>query len=172
MKLVRGVAESQVDGGPRLPPSTPAEPRWADLLPGPASATLRKDAARAWASIVPELDRHGVITKVDEPVLVDACVVLARIKQCERLLSREGLTKMTDRGPAKNPLVTAVAQYRTAWARCSAELGLSPSSRSRLPWDVTDDNDDFERLLSGPRSDDSRMVAIPPGSPMGWTPPV
>jgi P27 family predicted phage terminase small subunit len=169
MRLVRGASEATVDG-PKLPPSCPTEPAWQHLLPGKANVTLRADCGRIWEALVPDLDRHGILARVDELLVVDTCICAGRIRQIERQLARDGLSVVTERGVVKHPLTAVVAAYRTQLRAYLGELGLSPSSRSRLPWDVKD-NDDFD-LFSGPRTTGDRMVAIPPGSPMGWTPPV
>lgn len=148
MRILHGASERELAGKVELPPNCPPEPRWADLLPGRQSVTLRADCGRVWRSIVPDLDRHGVLARVDELLVIDACICAARIRQCERRIAREGLTKETDRGAAKNPLTTVVAQYRTQFRVYVSELGLSPSARSRLPWDIDDAGDPLEAIFT------------------------
>ena len=146
LRVLRGTVKEAP--APRLPATCPVEPRWADLLPGRTNVTLRADCGRVWASLVPELDRHRVLARVDEVLVIDACVCVARIRQCERALAREGLTRMTEHGLAKNPLTTVVAAYRTQLRAYVAELGLSPSSRARLPWDTDDGDDELAGIFS------------------------
>lgn len=160
LRVLRGAEESTVDTGPKLPPTCPPEPRWADLLPGKANVTLRTDGGRLWASIVPELDAHGILARVDELLVVDAVICAARIRQCERLLAREGLSTVTERGVVKHPVTAVMAAYRTQFRSYVAELGLSPSSRSRLPWNVAEDQDDLERILSGPKGQPTQLLPI------------
>lgn len=145
LKVLRGTTAAPAVG---LPPSTPVEPRWSDRLPGKDSVTVRADAARVWATVVPDLDRLGLLAQVDQVLVEDLCVCVARLRQCERALSREGLTRDTERGVVKNPAATIAAQYRTQLRAYIAELGLSPSARSRLHVEPVDGLDDLERLLS------------------------
>ncbi len=149
IRVLHGDRKATRPKGPPLSPSCPQEPRWIDLLPGRDSCTLRADCGRLWAALVPELDRHGVLARVDVVLVVDAVVCAARIRQCERLLSRGGLTVETERGVVKNPVTSIVAAYRTQLRSYVGELGLSPSSRSRLPWDVAEEDDGvFSELFS------------------------
>jgi P27 family predicted phage terminase small subunit len=119
---------------PKPAPTAPKAPNWRRVLPGDSADIdhVRRDAAAEWKRVVPVLDGLGLLSIVDNTVLVDYCITWARILQCERQLSLEGLTKDTDRGPAKNPVTTIVGQYRSALRNYTAELGLGPSSRGRL----------------------------------------
>lgn len=76
-------------------------------------------------------------------VLHDYCVCVARIDQCERGLSHDGLLMLGERGWQKNGLTTIVGQYRGQLRSYIGELGLSPSARTHLdPPDGSDDDDD------------------------------
>lgn len=132
---------------PKPAPVAPKAPNWSKVLPGDTdeAAQVRRDAAAEWKRVVPVLDSLGLLSTVDNTVLVDYCITWARILQCERQLSIEGLTKETDRGPAKNPVTTIVGQYRSAMKGYTGELGLGPSSRGRLaiPGSASDDDAAF-----------------------------
>lgn len=124
--------------GAKLPPSCPDEPSWVTWFPATSGAQapdnqLCRDTAKAvWAEVVPVLDRQGLLASVDTTVLVDLCVCVARIRQCERNISSRGLWVHSERGAVKNPAATIVNGYRTQLRAYVAELGLSPSARVRL----------------------------------------
>jgi P27 family predicted phage terminase small subunit len=129
---------------PKPAPKAPTEPRWVKLLPGPLSTQIRKDAAAEWKRIVPVLDGLGLLSVVDSALLTDYCICWARLLECERTLSLEGMTKETDRGPAKHPLTTVAGQYRSALKSYVGELGLGPSSRGRLAVPGTESDGDVD----------------------------
>lgn len=92
-----------------------------------------RDVARAeWRRVVPPLDAIGLLTDVDYEALVDYCLVVARIDQCERDLSENGLWVYGERGAVKNPASTAINQLRSQLRFYIGELGLSPVARDSL----------------------------------------
>lgn len=138
--------------GLQLPSSAPAEPDWLEWFPAAARApkgeqpearALRLKAAAGmsrcravaraeWRRVVPLLDETGMLASVDRSVLVDLCVCTARIDQCERALSAEGLTWQGERGMQRHGATIIVRQYRDQLKWLVGELGLSPASRQRL----------------------------------------
>ena len=106
----------------------------------------RTVARREWRRIVPVLKKTAGLGVVDAATLHDLCVCVARIDQCERDISRNGIWVPGERGAQKNPCTTAVAAYRTQFKSYIGELGLSPSARGRLtpPEDDGDGDDVFD----------------------------
>ena len=51
----------------------------------------REVARREWRRVVPVLELTAGLAAVDAQLLLDYCICVARIDQCERALSREGL---------------------------------------------------------------------------------
>lgn len=92
----------------------------------------REVARREWRRIVPVLDAKGLIAAVDATVLADHCLVVARIDQCERDLSRNGLWVQGERGAVKNPCTTALNQLRTQLRWTCGEFALSPVARDSI----------------------------------------
>ncbi|MEU5974301.1 phage terminase small subunit P27 family [Streptomyces sp. NPDC047315] len=139
-----------VNEGVRLPPADLAEPDWTDTfadVPGDQGAVnerCRNVASREWRRVVPVLELTAGIGTVDTSTLTDYCICIARIDQCEREISVNGILMLGERGWQKNGATTIVGQYRTQLARYIGELGLSPSARGRLisPEDYGDDDDD------------------------------
>jgi len=148
-----------VNPGVTLPPAALVEPDWSVVFPASSSrdpwsvladvpqapvevARLREVAAAEWGRVVPMLSRSAGLADVDVTVLRDYCVCVARIDQCERGLSDQGLVYQSERGWVKNGLTTIVGQYRQQLRTYIGELGLSPSARARLSPAGGDDGDD------------------------------
>jgi P27 family predicted phage terminase small subunit len=102
-----------------------------------------RDVAREeWRRIVGVLDAQGLLALVDHEVLADYCRVVARIDQCERDISRNGVWVRGERGAQKNPSTTVVNQLRGQLKFYLGELGLTPVARDRLnPREADDDGD-------------------------------
>lgn len=143
----------QLKGKTRRVPQAPSgtglvEPRWADELPGKADATVRSDCARNWRLIVGDLEGRGYLSPADTRTVIDACMCQARLRQCERMISREGIVTLTERGQVLNRHVTAANGYRNALARHITDLGLSPSARARLAVPTPEEPGGAARLLT------------------------
>lgn len=143
LALVRGnPGKRAVRQGPKLAPERPLEPRWVDFFPAVRGALrgenqrARSRASAEWRWVVPVLDHHGLLTKVDRTVVVDYCICVARLDQAERDISRRGLHV----DGVRNPAVVAANQYRQQLRFYVGEFGLAPSSRGRL--DAGDGNDE------------------------------
>ncbi|MEU4967786.1 phage terminase small subunit P27 family [Streptomyces smyrnaeus] len=138
--------------GVKLPPSELAEPDWLQTFPTvrgddrlrSINTRCREVARREWRRVVPVLKLTAGLAEVDTQTVMDYCVCVARIDQCEREISQNGLLMKGERGWMKNGATTVVGQYRQQLARYIGELGLSPSARGRLtpPEGGNDDDDD------------------------------
>lgn len=130
----RPVADSVV-----LPPSALREPDWGELLDdGP-----REDAALLWRQLAPTLARSVGLVGEQQVVLEDYCVTVARIRQGERAISRDGMVVPGAMGGVvKNPWTTVLNQYRSHLRSLVGELGLSPASATRITRPESSDEDD------------------------------
>lgn len=138
-----------VEMGVILPPGELAEPDWLDTFPAVREKTQqalnrrsREVARREWRRIVPVLKHSVGLADVDANLVQDYCVCVARIDQCERELSTNGLLLMGERGWQKNGATTVVSQYRAQLKVYVRELGLSPSARAGLKPPGDDDDGD------------------------------
>lgn len=138
-----------VEPGVVLPPSDLAEPDWLATFPAMRDKDLqavnrraREVARREWRRVAPVLKHSAGLADVDEHLLRDYCICVARIDQCERELSMHGLLQLGQRGWQKNGATTIVGQYRTQLRAYIGELGLSPSARTRLTPSKGSDDDD------------------------------
>lgn len=123
-----------VNEGVKTPPAELAEPDWKLTFSGADAQNkrCRLVASEEWQRIVPVLKYTAGIGDVDTATLKDYCICVARIDQCEREISKNGLLMQSERGWTKNGATTIVGQYRSQLARYIGELGLSPSARGRI----------------------------------------
>jgi P27 family predicted phage terminase small subunit len=141
--------------GLRLPPGELREPNWQDVFPvvrdkdrQAANRRCREVARREWRRVVPVLQQAAGLSAVDAAALHDYCVCVARIDQCERELSHNGLLMLGERGWQKNGVTTIVSQYRAQYRVYLREFGLSPSARVSITppgdGDGGDEDDPFD----------------------------
>ena len=122
-----------------LPPSALREPDWEKLLDPEA----REDAAALWRQLAPTLARSVGLVGEQQVVLEDYCVTVARIRQGERAISRDGMVIPGAMGGlVKNPWTTVLNQYRPHLRALIGELGLSPASATRITRPESSDEDD------------------------------
>ncbi|MFO7273157.1 MAG: phage terminase small subunit P27 family [Sphaerobacter thermophilus] len=138
-----------IEQGLKLPPAELEEPDWLETFPASrdkelaaANRRAREVASREWRRVVPVLRHTAGLAAVDAAALHDYCVCVARIDQCERELSRNGLLMQGERGWQKNGATTIVSQYRAQYKIYLREFGLSPSARVGIKPPEGDDGGD------------------------------
>ena len=111
-----------------LPPTTPAI-----LDATPAELEGDPVAIAEWRYLEPTLRRIRQITDVDRAALVALCLQTSRYLEAHRKVKVSGLVVKTPRGyPMPNPYVAIENRALGACIKLWAELGLTPSSRSRV----------------------------------------
>lgn len=103
---------------------------------------LSREAKAEWRRIAPELDRVGVLCKVDRAALAAYCQAWAELADASRLLDKEGRIIDVDVYNKLGEVVGSVKKVHPAvklqslgFARVKqflGEFGLTPSSRVRL----------------------------------------
>ncbi len=107
---------------PNPEPGRPVCPSW--LLP---------EAKAEWRRIVPALERMGVLARVDRPALEGYCQAYARWRDAELQLTKYGWMIQTPSGYVQQgPFVSIVQRQILIMKQFLAELGLTPSARSRI----------------------------------------
>jgi P27 family predicted phage terminase small subunit len=129
-----------VTGNPGRRPLNEQEPRPPKKLPDPP-AHLSAAALEEWQRVAPMLNTLGVLTLADRGVLATYCQSWGRLCQAESALAKlaradpngHGLIVKTKNGNAvQNPLVGIANKAANDMARFAAELGMTPSARSRV----------------------------------------
>ena len=109
--------------------------------------SVPREGKELWAQIVPELERIGVATRIDQTALEAYCRAYSTWKYAERKLKQEGMTftSPTSGIPHTSPYVqisNTAAENVIKWAR---ELGLTPASRSRLQVEIPQPMSEIEK---------------------------
>lgn len=139
LKVLEGnPGKRRLPNGPKPQPLAPTCPAW-----------LAAEARREWRRLAPELERLGLLTRIDRAALAAYCQAYARWRQAEEVLQCEGLTFTTGKGYVGSRPEIGIANKAMAIIKgFCGEFGLTPSSRGRmnLPEPETDD---LEQLLRG-----------------------
>ena len=125
-------AIKELNGNPGRRPLNDSEPQMA--VGGLSCPRHLNDLAKKeWHRVIRDLREAGVVARVDRSALEAYCMAYARWLQAEEKVELEGITVTGAKGGViKNPAVTVAAQMLTLMHKFMAELGMTPSSRSRL----------------------------------------
>jgi P27 family predicted phage terminase small subunit len=103
---------------------------------------LSREAKAEWRRIAPDLDRVGMLCKVDRAALAAYCQAFAEMADAIRILEKEGriidqavFNKNGDKTGSIKKIHPAHKLYKEGTARVKqflGEFGLTPSSRTRL----------------------------------------
>jgi len=137
----KATALKVLEGNPGKRPIKFAEPKPKRGAP-PCPPWLDDYARTEWERIVPALDRIGLLTEVDGFVLEAYCTCYGHWRRHEDFLARFKTSKVGhvfNAGKSEaRPYLQALAQvglaqcYLSAARSLAAELGLSPSMRTRI----------------------------------------
>ncbi|MCC7387309.1 MAG: phage terminase small subunit P27 family [Phycisphaerales bacterium] len=103
---------------------------------------LDPEAKKLWRSVVPMLDRAGVLTMVDGQTLARYCQTWARWRKADAFLQKNGetYTLRDEAGKVKMllpfPQVSIAGGLAQQLTRLEQELGLTPSARTRIRVDM------------------------------------
>jgi len=102
-----------------------------------------------WNRIAPELREAGVLTKMDEKILWCYCDEFSTAEQCVIKLHEQGLMiRRTSRSKVltPNPYLAIKVKSFAVLKSLAVELGLTPSSRSRISVVPTNQDDPYKKL--------------------------
>lgn len=140
---------------PKPEPVAPECPTW-----------LHEDATVEWKRISPQLERLGLLTKIDMAALAGYCQSYAQWKEAVEFLNEMGSTytlyERNDDGGIKvdvngNPVIRYIQQFPQVAIANKAlqqirafciEFGMTPSARGRIQVPGLDDENEMESLLS------------------------
>ncbi|MBI1291334.1 phage terminase small subunit P27 family [bacterium] len=124
LKLIEGnPGKRRINGRePRPPASVPTCP-----------AHLSPTAKTEWKRLARMLNETGLLTQIDRTVLATYCQAYGRWVEAERKLAETPPLLKTPAGYVQvSPWITISNKQVELMTRLMAEIGLSPSSRSRL----------------------------------------
>lgn len=133
-----------IEGNPGKRPLNQNEPKPEPIAPDPPK-WLTGEAKKEWLRVAPELEKLGLLTRVDMAALAGYCQAYATWVKAEKILKKEGLTFTTPNGYIQQRPEVSIAQKSLQIVRgFCAEFGLTPSARSRMSLpDQAGDEDDF-----------------------------
>jgi P27 family predicted phage terminase small subunit len=113
--------------------------------PPPAPAWLPRFAKAEWARVVPALVRARSLAQHELSTVESYCIAVARIRECEAFIQKNGLTYVSPTGESKRrPETTIHKESIEAARRLAAECGITPASRSKNKGGARDDQDTDE----------------------------
>ena len=141
-----------LEGNPGKRPINQREPK-PDKKAPPCPKWLDPEAKKEWRRLSKKLEQLGILTEADMSVFASYCQAYARWKAAEEIISSHGFISKTPSGYLQAiPHVAIAKEYARIMNRCAEQLGLTPSSRSRLVAGETSGStvkDDMEDLLGG-----------------------
>ena len=121
-----------LEGNPGHRPINGAEPKPTAGLPT-CPAHLNPSAKAEWKRLVQELEAIGILTRIDRAVLAGYCQAWGRWVEAERKLAESPPLLRTPAGYVQlSHWLTIANREREFMLRYMTELGLTPSSRTRL----------------------------------------
>lgn len=130
-----------LEGNPGQRKLNTEEPKPTPGAPRPP-ADLKGEALAEWGRIVPELERLGLLSKLDRAYLVAYCEAWASFDAARAAMVEHGpLVRGRDGGLVKNPAAAVMKDAADMMLKFGSRFGMSPSDRSRLtvPLETPDD---------------------------------
>ena len=93
---------------------------------------LPKEVSNIYKSIVKELKAAKVLNNLDVDLLETTCYAIYRMRQARELIDRDGTLIPSGKTMIKHPAVNVERDYQSVFHSCCIQLGLSPSSRTKL----------------------------------------
>jgi P27 family predicted phage terminase small subunit len=131
-------------------------PPAADLAKPKPPAGLFREARTAWTELVRELQATHLLDSSDRHLIELTAVCLGRLRQARAAIAKSGLEVRGDRGAIVAPAVRIELSATRELRALLSELGLSPTSRSRLGIEAAE-ADPFADLPPNPR----KLAAVP-----------
>ena len=124
-----------------------AEPQPAAKVP-PCPACLGDEARKEWQRLAKELGELGLLTGLDRGLLAAYCQAHALWVEAVSSIERYGTMVKSPNGyPMQSPYVAVANKQVDIMVRIAAELGMTPSSRTRIRVGPKTPEDPFEVFL-------------------------
>jgi P27 family predicted phage terminase small subunit len=131
-------------GNPGRRPINRNEPRPKAQRPT-CPSWLAPDAKRVWKQAVADMAVMGTLAACDRETLVVYCEAVVHHRQACEMVDGSGVLIKYRNTFVRNPVLTVVAASGATIVRIAAELGLTPSSRTRLSVQPTEREDEIAR---------------------------
>lgn len=150
-----------LQGNPGKRPLNKGEPKPTPKAPG-CPTWLSLEGKAEWRRVVPELDRIGMLTRVDRAALAVYCSEWAKYVEAQRKVQEDGLVLLKhervatgDGGeliiyvmPTKNPAVLIARDTAIQVRALAVEFGLTPAARAKIDLPEADAADPLAGIFS------------------------
>ena len=124
-------------GEPQPTLGIPSRPEW-----------LSPEAKREWNRVTRELDRIGLLAKVDRALLASYCDCWGRYVEAVKDLRENGTTFTTDKGyQGPRPSVGIAQKALQQMMQLSARFGFTPADRSKMAAPSVEEEDPMEAFI-------------------------
>ena len=127
----------------------------AGIPPMPESLYGDEVAIRCWESVCRTLDDMGVMTLADVSVMELYCITYSQWRFLAEFVKGGNCSTITKNGTSTSPEANQVHKYSATLMKLMAELGLTPSSRSRIHAVAKEEDDPFTDFLKRRMSNDN-----------------
>jgi len=109
---------------------------------------LGKEAKKQWKLLAPELERIGLLTKIDGATFAAACQAYDRWVQAEKWIQKTGFFNKTPNGSVQiSPALSIANRAMDQLRKFCSELGMTPTSRARISIKPESDEDEWAGIL-------------------------
>jgi P27 family predicted phage terminase small subunit len=138
-----------LEGNPGKRALNSKEPKPPTALPS-CPSHIKGEARKEWRHVVRDLHEQGILTKIDRAILASYCIAWGHWVDAEKHLETEKAVIETDKGNlVQNPYIQISKRSMDQVVKFATELGMTPSSRSRIHVDKPNEEDELERILFG-----------------------
>lgn len=136
-------------GNPGKRPLNQNEPKPAPIAPK-CPSHLGKEAKKEWRRVAPELEKLGLLTKIDMAAFAAYCQAYSRWVEAESMIRKHGMLVKTPNGyPVISPFLTIINKSLDQMKAFLTEFGMTAASRSRINVSGGEKSEDtFEEFLS------------------------
>jgi P27 family predicted phage terminase small subunit len=133
LRIVRGDRKDRINTNePKPKKEKPKTPSW-----------LSKEAKKIWKRTADQLEAMGLLYEADQDILTSYAVAVVTYQQATELVDQQGILVEGRRdGFVTNPAVRVQRDQATLIRMLGSELGLTPSSRTRLKANEAEDDED------------------------------
>ena len=144
-------AIKELEGNPGKRPLNSNEPK-PDTTAPKCPKWLEPEAKKEWKRLSIEMERIGILTKVDMAAFAAYCQAYARWQEAEKFITEHGTIVRTPSGYWQTvPQVSIAQTYMKIMEKLAEQFGLTPSSRSRIIAGNQEGpvEDEMEKILRG-----------------------
>ena len=144
-------AIKELEGNPGKRPLNSNEPK-PDTTAPKCPKWLEPEAKKEWKRLSIEMERIGILTKVDMAAFAAYCQAYARWQEAEKFITEHGPIVRPPSGYWQTvPQVSIAQTYMKIMEKLAEQFGLTPSSRSRIIAGNQEGpaEDEMEKILRG-----------------------